>query len=132
VPASLIGGGKGIGQGGGPISPEHEARRWVEYGLVPRLERLEASFRRDPAMFGPGASVYPMFDNPDPVRGDRITEDTIRHQKVQRGTLLIDEDRALDGLPPLPGGIGQIPQITPVGGAPNSVPVAPQVPDVEE
>ena len=125
VSASLIGGGKGIGQNGGPISPEHEATRWVQYKLVPRLERIEAAFRRDPSLFGPGAVNYPMFDNPDPVRGDRITEDTIRHQKVQRGTLLIDEDRAIDGLPPLPDGLGQIPQITPVGGAPNQAPAPP-------
>lgn len=118
VPASLIGSDGGTK----PISPEHELTRWQRYGLNPRLLRIEANLRADPYLFGPGAGFYPQFDNPDPVRGDRLTEDQIIHQKVQDGRLLIDEARALEGRPPLPNGVGQIPQVVPVGGAPNPEP----------
>jgi hypothetical protein len=43
----------------------------------------------------------------------------VLQQRVQSGILLIDEARHILGYDPLPGGVGQIPQITPVGGAPN-------------
>jgi len=40
--------------------------------------------------------------------------------EVQAGIRLVDEARRVLGLDELPDGIGKIPQITPVGGAPNS------------
>jgi hypothetical protein len=47
---------------------------------------------------------------------------------VQAGIWLPDEARANDGLNELPGGIGRVVQVTPVGGAPNDSgpPPAPQ------
>jgi hypothetical protein len=43
----------------------------------------------------------------------------VQHFRIQNGSELVDEARADNGRPPLPNGAGQIPQITPVGGAPN-------------
>jgi hypothetical protein len=60
-----------------------------------------------------------MFDVGASIRGDRQTEADITLKKVQSGQWLVDEARALDGLPPLPDGAGQIPQVVPVGGGPN-------------
>ena len=121
VQASLL----GVTRSNRPLTPEHEEDRWHRYGLGPRLERIESAIERDPALFGPGASVYPRFDLGDGVRGDLATEETLSHQQVQDGRLLVDEWRARRGLPPLPGGVGSIPQIVPVGGAPNPVTTAP-------
>lgn len=115
VDASLIGGSR-LNR---PISPEHEEDRWIRYGLAPRLERLEQTVRADPDFFGPGARDYPQFDTSELMRGDLETEASIMHKKVQAGIWLVDEARAKDGLLPLPDGAGQIPQVTPVGGAPN-------------
>jgi hypothetical protein len=66
----------------------------------------------------------------------------VQHQQVQDGLRLVDELRALDGygpLPPIPDDWakepGKVPQITPVGGAPNPVahttPPAPPAPPTE-
>lgn len=115
VDASLIGGSR-LNR---PISPEHEEDRWFRYGLGPRLERIEQTVAADPSFFGAGARDYPRFDVSDLLRGDIATETDIMHKKVQAGIWLVDEARAKDGMPPLPNGVGQIPQVTPVGGAPN-------------
>lgn len=118
VPQSLIGGGRGT-KGDHPLSPEHEQQRWLRHGLAPRLHRIESAMSADPALFASGASVYPMFDTSGVVRGDLATEAEVSLKKVQSGQWLVDEARALDGLPPLPGGVGKIPQVVPVGGGPN-------------
>lgn len=125
VPSSLLGVSSLYGPDK-PISPEHEEDRWLRYGLGPRLERIEQTIRSDPSFFGPGSRDYPMFDTSGVLRGDLATESDISLKKVQSGQWLVDEARARDGLPPLPGGLGQIPQIVPVGGAPNPEPSAPE------
>jgi HK97 family phage portal protein len=112
-------------EGAKPITPEHEEDRWFRYGLEPRRIRIESWIRADPAFFGPGARDYPMFSM-DVVRGDLRTESETLVREVQAGIILVDEARAKRGMPPLPDGIGKIPQIVPVGGAPNPVPVEPQ------
>ncbi len=121
VQASLL----GVTHSNRPLTPEHEEDRWHRYGLGPRLERIEAALEGDPDLFGPGAGTYPMFDLGAGVRGDLTTEETLAHQQVQDGRLLVDEWRASKGLPPLPGGLGSVPQIVPVGGAPNPVSTVP-------
>lgn len=137
-PASLIGGGAGIGQRGGPISPEHELTRMVRYSLLPRMMRWESALNGDPLLFGDGARDYPEFDREGLIRADVATQTAADAQNVQAGILLVDEVRAERGLPPLPDGLGQIPQITPVGGAPNpNAPAGPAMrpdpePDTEE
>lgn len=119
VSASLIGGGAGIGQRGGPISPEHEEDRWHRYGLGPRLDRIESTLLADRDLFTPGDDMYPRFEAHEAVRGDIATEEMLAHQQIQDGRLLVDEWRAKHGYPPLAGGVGSIPQIVPVGGGPN-------------
>jgi hypothetical protein len=72
----------------------------------------------DLTLFG-AAQTEPGFDADSFVRGDVATEDAVAHQQIQDGRLLVDEWRAMKGLSPLPGGVGKVPQLTPVGGAPN-------------
>jgi hypothetical protein len=122
VPQSLMGAGRGT-KGDHPLTPEHEQERWLRHGLAPRLHRIEEALRADPNLFAPGTSVYPMFDTSGVVRGDIATAADVSAVKVQTGQWTVDEARALDGLPPLPGGVGAIPQVTPVGGAPNPDPL---------
>lgn len=111
-----------------PISPEHEMQRWVYTGLTPRLQRIQSSINADPDLFSvaPNADFF-AFDTANLVRGDLMTEADIAIRKVQAGIWLPDEARALDSLGELPDGAGQIPQITPVGGAPNAPSVTPAV-----
>mgnify|MGYP001477226457 CR=1 FL=1 len=119
-PASLLGGSAGIGSGAGPISPEHELTRMVRYCLLPRMARWEAILMADPFLFGDGARDYPEWDREGLIRADVATQTSADAQNVNAGILLVDEVRAERGLPPLPNGAGQVPQITPVGGAPNA------------
>lgn len=123
IPVSLLDGGE---KGGAkPTTPEWEQMRWLMYGLGPRLERIESAFLADPWLFGPSASVYPAFDTQRFIRGDLTTEANIALTKVQSGQWLVDEARQLDDMPPLADGAGQVPQIVPVGGAPNPIPPSP-------
>lgn len=129
VQASLLGATSSTGgkDAAAPLSPEHEEDRWFRYGLGPRLTRNEETVGVHPGFFGPGSRDYPRFDN-EGVRGDVKTEDDIAHQQIQDGRLLVDEWRAANGLDPLPGGLGKIPQVVPVGGAPNPAPAPPDDP----
>lgn len=121
VQASLLGAAAVSTQASAPLSPEHEQDRWLRYGLGPRLTLIEETVKADPSFFGPGSRDYPLF--PDrAVHGDIKTETDRIHKLVQAGVLLQDEARALLGYDPLPDGVGQIPQIVPVGGAPNPEP----------
>jgi HK97 family phage portal protein len=109
-------------EGSRPITPEHEEDRWHRYGLQPRRVRIEQTISADPDFFGAGARDYPSFLF-DSVRADVRTEAETLVGLVQAGILLVDEARGKVGMAPLPGGVGQIPQITPVGGAPNPTPM---------
>lgn len=108
-----------------PQTPEHEQDRWLRHGLTPRLNRIESAVNADPDLFGAG-DIYCMFDTSSLSRGDLATEAEISLKKVQSGQWLVDEARAKDGLPPLAGGVGQVPQIVPVGGTPYGVPLPPK------
>lgn len=102
---------------------EQDLATWLRFGLGPELERVESALLSDETLFAPyGRSIYPAFETQDFVRGDVMTEDTIAHQQIQDGRLLPDEWRLPKGLPPLPGGVGKIPQVVPVGGGANPVP----------
>lgn len=102
---------------------EQDLAMWLRFGLGPELERIESALAADHDLFGQSppnqASVYPAFDTESFVRGDIMTEDNVAHQRVQDGRLLVDEWRATQGLPPLPNGLGKIPQVVPVGGGAN-------------
>lgn len=120
VPSSMLGGGAGVGQRGGPISPEHESTRWFRYGLLPRLDRIEAAVSRD--RWWSGGRDRPEFDREGLIAADLATRADVDIKYVQSGIDLVDEVRAARGKPPLPNGAGQIPQIVPVGGSPHGVP----------
>lgn len=104
-------------------SLEQELSRWLRFGLQPELERVEAAFNEHPALrMDRERGVYFAFSTETFVRGDAKTEAEIMHMRVQSGVLLADEARAQLGLDPLPDGLGQIPQVVPVGGTPNPTP----------
>lgn len=92
---------------------------WLQ--LPPRLRRIEEALRADLDLFQIGSRLYPEFRVDNLMFSDPLTRAQVQHFRVQDGTELVDEARADNGRPPLPDGIGQIPQITPVGGAPNEV-----------
>jgi len=121
-PAALLGAGQ-PSMSDKPITPEHEEDRLLRHYLNPRLGRIEAHVKADPDFFGHGSPIYPLFDVDGRLRADLKTEAEIEHMQIQDGTLLVDEARARRGLPPLPDGVGQIPQIVPVGGSPAGVPL---------
>jgi HK97 family phage portal protein len=103
---------------GSSFKTEEETLRFMNFALRPRLARIEGAFRSDMDLFA-GTELHPEFHIDDLLRADAATRAEVQHKQVQSGVLLIDEARADEGRPPLPDGIGQIPQITPVGGAPN-------------
>jgi HK97 family phage portal protein len=115
VPASLI---DANDKDTRPLSPEHEEDRWHRHLLEPRLMRIQERLRSDADFFGANARDYPAFAY-STVKGDVTAESARLVAEVQAGILLPDEARAEKGLVPLPDGVGQIAQITPVGGAPN-------------
>lgn len=116
VPNSLLG-DAGAKSASTPITPEHEMTRWLRYGLAPRLRRIAGAINHHPAFFGAGARDQFAWETGDAVIGDVQTEDAIAHNQIQDGRITVNEWRASKGLPPLTG--GDVPQITPVGGAPN-------------
>lgn len=118
VPANLLGAPTQTGN----VKPtlEEDLMTWLRFGLGPELGRIEAALEADRDLFpSQGRSVYPQFDTEGFVRGDIGTEASVLQGEVQAGILTPDEARALKGYPPHPNGVGAIPQITPVGGAPN-------------
>jgi HK97 family phage portal protein len=111
IPASLL-------SAGDLAVVEQDTKRFLSFGLGSRLMRIQSALRADMDLFG-DTDLYPEFYTRDFIRLDAATEAEVRHKDVQSGVLLVDEARAEQGRPPLPEGAGQIPQVTPVGGAPN-------------
>jgi hypothetical protein len=97
-------------------------QQWLNDGFSPELARIESALKADETLAFQAATTYPAFNTQGFVRGDIATEAAIVVADVQAGILLVDEGRAIRGYPPLPNGVGQIPQIVPVGGAPNPQP----------
>jgi HK97 family phage portal protein len=121
VPANLLGAPTMTGTQRANL--EEDLATWFRFGLGPELERIESVLSVDPNLFpAAGRQVYPSFDADQFVRGDLVTEATILVSRVQAGIITPDEARQTLGYAPHPGGVGQIPQITPVGGAPNPLP----------
>lgn len=103
---------------GDAAKTEEEVLRYLNFAVRPRLSRIEGAFKSDLDLFA-GTNLYPEFHIDDLLRADAATRAEVQHKQIQSGALLIDEARAKEGRPPLPNGLGQIPQLTPVGGAPN-------------
>jgi HK97 family phage portal protein len=114
LPASMLGGAGSV-----RVNVEQETTLFLSFGLRERLDRVLSAVATDPDLFPPGSPLYPEHYLDEFIRVDAATSAAVRHQDVQSGVLLPDEARADMGRPPLPDGIGQIPQLTPVGGAPN-------------
>jgi len=107
-------------------TPEEESIRFLKFCLYPRMNRIEDALKADPDLFGPGQPLYPEFEPDEFLKGDAVSMAKVAHEKIQSGIWLVDEARAKEGLPPLPPvpkdpnqTPGKVPQITPVGGAPN-------------
>lgn len=120
VPANLL----GVQLDRAVPNLEQDLASWLRFGLGPECERIESALEADDELFG-GSHTYPAFDTQEFVRGDLMSEAQILVQLVQAGILTPDEARHVRGLDDLPDGAGAIPQITPVGGAPNPVAVSP-------
>lgn len=116
VPASLLYSGAGKGMSS-PLTPEHEMARWLRYGLGPRLQRIAAAINQSAAFFGAGYRDSFDWETQSTLRGDLATESAIDATLIQTGQRTVNELRARDGLPPVQW--GDVPQATPVGGAPN-------------
>jgi HK97 family phage portal protein len=110
--SSILSGNSGVGS-------EEDSLRFVNFCLLPRLRRIELAFASDYDLFPDGSPLYPEFQFEEFLRADAATRAEVQHKQIQSGVLLVDEARADQGRPPLPDGMGQIPQITPVGGAVN-------------
>lgn len=98
--------------------------RFLAFQMPPRLTRITDALKADPDLF-PNANPYPEFASSPLMFASPKTRADVQHSEIQAGTLLPDEARADNGRPPLPDGLGQIPQVTPVGGAPNPAPAEP-------
>ena len=127
VPPDLIG---AVVDRGVAATAEQVGLRFLVFYLLPRLRRIESTLACDLDLFG-GHEVYPEFTTDDLLRVDALTQAQVEHYQIQDGSLLPDEARAKRGekpLPPIPKDPsltpGMVPQITPVGGAPNA-PIAP-------
>jgi HK97 family phage portal protein len=120
VPADLL---AAYVQRGTAMTVEQESLRLLQFSLFPRIRRIESALHTDPDLFPPDRPEYPKFLIEELLRADTAVQAAADASDVQTGIMLRDEVRARRGLPPLPGDAGKIPQITPVGGAPNPSPL---------
>jgi HK97 family phage portal protein len=97
--------------------------RFLAFQIPPRLARIASGLHADPDLFPQKPDPYPDFKADPLMFASPLTRAAVQHRQIQAGTLLPDEARADNGRPPLPDGLGEIPQITPVGGAPNPDPL---------
>lgn len=105
--------------------------------MPPRIIRIAQAFKADPDMaFTNG--LYPQISLDDLAFLDPLTLAQVEHERIQDGTLLADEARGRRGEPPLPPipddptqTPGMVPQLTPVGGAPNPKTSSPTDPEPE-
>lgn len=120
VPGSLIG---AEAERGTAMTAEQEGIRFLQFSLLPRIRRIEQALHTDPDLFPPGGPEYPLFKTAELLRADALSQAQALQFLVQSGTLLRDEARADLGYGPLPGGVGQIPVVTPVGAGANPDPI---------
>ena len=125
IPSSML-------EEGESKSPEEDALRWLKFGLGPRLVRIQKAFKYDADLFGANSRLYPEFFVDEFLRSDAVSMAQVAHWNIQSGKWLPDEARAKDGMGPLPPipkdptkEPGKVPQLTPVGGAPNPISAPP-------
>jgi HK97 family phage portal protein len=107
----------GVPNAGTNQSAEEESLRFVRYGLMPRLRRIEMALRADDDLFPTAGPLQPEWLVDGLLRADTATRYQAHVLALQSGFMSKNEVRAVEGLPPIDGG-DQI-QLTPVGGAPN-------------
>lgn len=111
-----------------PLVTDDDYRFFVTWALGPILIALAQAYRADDDLFVPGEddklNVKP--DTDSLLLLDALKKAQVGLSQVQSGQRLPDELRGADGIGPLPPvpedwtqHPGQVPQITPVGGAPN-------------
>lgn len=110
-----------------PQAAEDEALVFNTFYMGPRYRRIESAINSDPDFFAFN-TMFCRFDERAMVRANMVAMSTAYHNYVQDGVLVPDEVRAELGYQPheplMPPDVaaknpGKIPQITPVGGAPN-------------
>lgn len=116
IPAEFL--EAGPKKAGASVTTEQEGLRLLMLSVQPRTERITSALAADPDLFG-NTDLYPEFNTQSLLRADAVSQATVDKEAIQSGWKTPDEVRADHGLPPLPNGAGAIPQITPVGGAPN-------------
>lgn len=122
VPAAMLDAGT---VSTGRQTTEQDALRFMAFCVLPRAKRILSALATDTDLF-PDRNVYPQFEYDDLLAVDAATQAQVEKERVQVGIELVDEIRARKGMPPLPPipadwtqRPGMVPQITPVGGAPN-------------
>lgn len=116
IPPALL----AVPNAGANQSAEEESLRFVRYGLMPRLRRIEMALRADDDLFPERSPLTPEWLVDGLLRADTQTRYQAHTLSLQSGWKTKNEVRADEGLPPVDGG-DQI-QLTPVGGAPNPDP----------
>lgn len=108
-----------------PVTDD-EYRYFGIYALGPVMQAMAEAFQADDDLFAPGETLTVSPDTDAILRLDPLKKAEVQHNQVQNGTRLPDELRNEDGygdLPAIPKDWtqkpGRVPQITPVGGAPN-------------
>lgn len=81
------------------MNVEQASINFLIHTLQPWLTRLEVAFSH---ILPPGMSVR--FDPENLLRLDALTKSRVQMAQIQSGTRTPNEARALDGLPPYPGG----------------------------
>jgi HK97 family phage portal protein len=108
--------------------------------MPPRMKRISSGLNADTDLFKRSTvSLYSELSIDELAFVDPKTRAEVEHQQIQDGTKLVDEVRAARGEPPLPPvpsdphqQPGKVPQITPVGGAPNQQKPATSEPSLDD
>lgn len=116
-------------------------RHFITFALGPIFTALAEALTADEDFFAVGVDdeLYACADPDALIKLDALKKAQVQREQIQTGVRLVDELRAEDGfepLPPVPADWarepGKVPQITPVGGAPNptaSTPTEERPPD---
>lgn len=112
-----------------PITDD-DWRHFTSFALAPVFTAMASAFEADDDLFKPGEDddLSVIGDVDALLKLDPLKKAQVQLAQTQSGARLVDEVRNDDGygpLPPVPEdwtqAPGQVPQITPVGGAPNPI-----------
>ena len=86
------------------LKTEEMALRFLTFYLMPRLERIKATFNNDPDLFGQGSNLKMDFKVESLLRADAVAQATHDLRMRQGGIMTANEIRATKGLPAMEGG----------------------------